>query len=161
MIVQSTLAREEDIRNALQDLKSGNPIKKQVAQWTIEDYEKQKWKLQRKIERVLTAKQFKEYMYAVGGSIIWSAEQLSKVPNKVSQTLEETTKNVKEVVNFVQTVPTKVDKTVTDIKSTPTKVQETTEKVQNTVENTVETTQKVVQNKQSILSEVERKVVVL
>lgn len=150
-LAQSTLSSSSEVRGALPDLQSSNPITRKIAEAKIKNWEEKDRKRQRALEREEAARKFKETVYQLGDVVVASAESLASVPDQVTKVADETTVIAKKVKKTADEIPVKVDKVVNTVTSIP-------DQVQDSVKTTVESTKQVIDDVRAIPTKVENSV---
>lgn len=148
-VVKSSFASSQEVQDSLRDLQSDNPVRKAIARYRINEWDRKEKNLATEIDRYRKARQVKEVVYSVGDAVQNSAIVLSEVPGQVSTLVEQ-------IAGFLASLPAVFQKFFDSISAIPTKVEQQASQVQQSVEQTVQATQKVVQDVQALPAKVQQ-----
>lgn len=150
-VVRANLVADEQIKKSLPDLKSENPVRRAMAEQKIRKFETGDGLP----ESVLAVPRFFRFLkllfFQAGDLAQKTAEELSKMPDQVSEFVDNTQR-------FLASIPVAIQKTIDDVKAVPDQVQQKQREVQQTIDQGVATTKKVVEDVKAIPSNLQKTV---
>jgi hypothetical protein len=140
--VQPNIAASVQVREALPQLNSRNPLRRWRAERTIQQWERQQRRREEALEREQQIQAIKETVYAVVDTVQAGATLVVETPQTVAKVATATQAAAVSFVEWAASVPATIQSTADAVVALPGKVNQAVVEVQESVENTVQSTQK-------------------
>lgn len=138
--VQPNIAASIQVREALPQLNSRNPLQRWRAERTIRQWERQQRRRDEALEREQQIQSIKETVYAVVDTVQAGATMVAETPQAVGMAATATQEAALSFVAWAASVPTSIQSTADAVVAMPRKVTQAVVEVQETVETTVQST---------------------
>eukprot|EP00545_Synedropsis_sp_CCMP1620_P000417 CAMPEP_0119013332 /NCGR_PEP_ID=MMETSP1176-20130426/8394_1 /TAXON_ID=265551 /ORGANISM="Synedropsis recta cf, Strain CCMP1620" /LENGTH=552 /DNA_ID=CAMNT_0006966419 /DNA_START=179 /DNA_END=1837 /DNA_ORIENTATION=+ len=155
---QPSIAASVQVREALPQLNSRNPVKRWMAERKIRHWEDEQRKRDEALERERQIESIKESVYAVVDTVQAGAVLVAKTPDKIVETASATKRVALGFATWAATLPDAVQFAANSVAAIPAQVSQTVAEVQDTVDATVKSTQQFVEDVVSIPQKVQRTV---
>lgn len=155
---QPSIAASIQVREALPQLNSRNPVKRWMAERKIRHWEDEQRKRDEALERERQIESIKENVYAVVDTVQAGAALMAKTPERIVETASSTKRVAIGAARWVATLPDAVQFAANSVAAIPAQVSQTVAGVQESVDNIVKSTQQFVDDVLSTPEKVQRTV---
>jgi hypothetical protein len=148
-VVVKSFAASPEVRESWQDLLSPNPVRKAIARFRVEEWDRKERNIEAEITRYRKSRLVKEFVYSMGDAAQASARYMIELPERVASISDR-------ISGFLISLSDKIQQTRTAIVSIPAQVDRKSIEVQKSIENGIALTKKVVQDVVEIPGRIKR-----
>lgn len=142
--IQPNLATSTQVRDALPQLNSRNPVQRWWAERKIRQWEKEQRRREDALERERQIQNFKETIYNVVDTVQAGVNAVVETPNTIVEAATSTQRAARSLVEWAASIPTAIQSTAETVVAIPKTVNMAVTEIQEKVETTVKSTQQFV-----------------
>ena len=155
---QPNIAASAQVREALPQLNSRNPVKRWLAERKIRQWEEEQRRREAALEFELQIQSIKDTVYTVVDTVQAGVNVIAQTPSNIAEAASATQDVAMSFVDWASTVPGAIQSTAETIASIPAQVSQTVTGVQETMDTTVKSTQQFVEDVAAIPQKVQQSV---
>jgi hypothetical protein len=148
-VVAKSFVASPEVRDSWQDLVSPNPVRKAIARFRVEEWDRKEKLVEAEIERYRKSRLLKEAVYSIGDAAQNSARYMTELPERLATAIDR-------ISTLLNSVPPVIEKRAKSIGAIRAQVDQKAIEVQKSIGNGIAILQKVTQDVQAIPGRVER-----